>query len=548
MDIALPVLGGLGLFLYGMNLMGMGLQKAAGEKLKTLIEILTNNRIMGVIVGALVTMVIQSSSATTVMVIGFVNAGLMNLTQAVGVIMGANLGTTITAQLIAFNLTDFAPLAVAVGVGIWIATSKKRSKNLAEILIGFGILFIGMNMMSSGLKPLASSPVFKKIMISLTDPFLGILVGLGLTTIVQSSSASIGLLQALASQGLVGLNVAFPILFGDNIGTTTTALISSIGTNKTAKRAAVIHFLFNLIGTIIFMTILRVPVEAIVLKLSPNDVQRQIANAHTLFNLINVIIQLPFAGLLVKAANKLVPGEDEEIEVGVKYLDPRIIETPSIALGQVMKEVLRMGKIVEENLVLASMSFKNKDEKMTREVFSQEKVINRLEKDIVEYLVELSNAPLTDEQHSQVNVLMNVVNDIERVGDHADNIAELSQTVIDEKLYFSDRAMNEFDNISNKSQEVFQNALESLANTDFDKAREVLKLEEEIDALEKEYRANHIDRLNKLLCQPSSGVIFLDLLSNFERISDHSANISLYVLDLLKEQQDNKKTHKKGLS
>lgn len=548
MDIALPVLGGLGLFLYGMNLMGMGLQKAAGEKLKTLIEILTNNRIMGVIVGALVTMVIQSSSATTVMVIGFVNAGLMNLTQAVGVIMGANLGTTITAQLIAFNLTDFAPLAVAVGVGIWIATSKKRSKNLAEILIGFGILFIGMNMMSSGLKPLASSPVFKKIMISLTDPFLGILVGLGLTTIVQSSSASIGLLQALASQGLVGLNVAFPILFGDNIGTTTTALISSIGTNKTAKRAAVIHFLFNLIGTIIFMTILRVPVEAIVLKLSPNDVQRQIANAHTLFNLINVIIQLPFAGLLVKAANKLVPGEDEEIEVGVKYLDPRIIETPSIALGQVMKEVLRMGNIVEENLVLASMSFKNKDEKMTREVFSQEKVINRLEKDIVEYLVELSNAPLTDEQHSQVNVLMNVVNDIERVGDHADNIAELSQTVIDEKLYFSDRAMNEFDNISNKSQEVFQNALESLANTDFDKAREVLKLEEEIDALEKEYRANHIDRLNKLLCQPSSGVIFLDLLSNFERISDHSANISLYVLDLLKEQQDNKKTHKKGLS
>lgn len=535
MDIALPVLGGLGLFLYGMNLMGMGLQKAAGEKLKTLIEILTNNRIMGVIVGALVTMVIQSSSATTVMVIGFVNAGLMNLTQAVGVIMGANLGTTITAQLIAFNLTDFAPLAVAVGVGIWIATSKKRSKNLAEILIGFGILFIGMNMMSSGLKPLASSPVFKKIMISLTDPFLGILVGLGLTTIVQSSSASIGLLQALASQGLVGLNVAFPILFGDNIGTTTTALISSIGTNKTAKRAAVIHFLFNLIGTIIFMTILRVPVEAIVLKLSPNDVQRQIANAHTLFNLINVIIQLPFAGLLVKAANKLVPGEDEEIEVGVKYLDPRIIETPSIALGQVMKEVLRMGKIVEENLTLASMSFKNKDEKMTREVFSQEKVINRLEKDIVEYLVELSNAPLTDEQHTQVNVLMNVVNDIERVGDHADNIAELSQLAIDERLHFSDEAMKEFDNISNKSQEVFQRALESLESTDFDKAREVLKLEEEIDALEKEYRTNHIDRLNKLLCQPSSGVVFLDLLSNFERISDHSSNISLYVLDLLKE-------------
>ncbi len=536
MDIALPVLGGLGLFLYGMSLMGMGLQKAAGEKLKKLIEILTNNRIMGVIVGALVTMVIQSSSATTVMVIGFVNAGLMTLSQAAGVIMGANIGTTITAQLIAFNLTDFAPLAVAIGVGAWLVSSKKRAKNLAEILIGFGILFIGMDMMSGGLKPLAGNPVFENIIISLRDPFLGILVGLGLTTIVQSSSASIGLLQALASQKLIGLDIAFPILFGDNIGTTTTALISSVGANKTAKRAAVIHFLFNLIGTIIFMTILRKPVEAIVLKISPDDIQRQIANAHTLFNLVNVAIQLPFAELLVKAAKKLVPGDEEEEMGGVKYLDPRIIETPSIALGQVKKEVIRMGKIVEDNLVTSSKAFKNKNEKMTSEVFSQEKVVNRLEREIVEYLVELSNAPLTDEQHTHVNVLMNVVNDIERVGDHADNIGELAQSVIDERLSFSDEAIEEFDNIFGKSLEVFQKAIESFSDIDFDKAREVLKLEEEVDVLEREYRTNHIDRLNKLLCQPSSGVVFLDLLSNLERISDHSSNISLYVLDQLKEQ------------
>ena len=536
MDIALPVLGGLGLFLYGMNLMGMGLQKAAGEKLKKLIEILTNNRIMGVIVGALVTMVIQSSSATTVMVIGFVNAGLMTLSQAVGVIMGANIGTTVTAQLIAFNLTDFAPLAVAIGVGAWIATSKKRAKNLAEILIGFGILFIGMDMMSNGLKPLADSPVFKNVLISLKDPFLGILVGLGLTTIVQSSSASIGLLQALASQGLIGLDIAFPILFGDNIGTTTTALISTVGANKTAKRAGVIHFLFNIIGTIIFMTILRRPIETIVLKFSPNDIQRQIANAHTLFNLVNVVIQLPFAGFLVKAAKKLVPGEEYEETEGVKFLDSRIIETPSIALGQVKKEVIRMGKIVRDNLITSSKAFKNKDEKMTSEVFSQEKVVNILERDIVEYLVELSNAPLTDDQHTQVNILMNVVNDIERVGDHADNIGELAQQGIDERLMFSDEAIEEFDNIFGKSLEVFQNAMESLADVDFDKARKVLKLEEEVDILEKEYRTNHIDRLNKLLCQPSSGVIFLDILSNLERVSDHSSNISLYVLDQLKDK------------
>lgn len=530
LDLFFTVFGGLGLFIYGMKLMGEGLERAAGDRLRYLIELLTRNKLLGVLVGTAVTAIIQSSSATTVMVIGFVNAGLMNLYQAVGVIMGANIGTTVTAQLIAFKLTDFAPLAVAIGVGIWIAASRKRSKNLAEILIGFGILFMGMDMMASGLKPLANSPVFERVMIRLNDPFLGILVGLGITTIVQSSSASIGLLQALASQGLISLELAFPILFGDNIGTTTTALISSVGANKTAKRAGIIHFLFNLIGTIIFMTILRKPIEAIVLKTSPNDIQRQIANAHTLFNLINVTIQLPFAGLLVKAARKLVPGEEDEME-DVNYLDLRIIETPSIALGQATKEVIRMGNIAEENLITSSKAFRNKNEKMVHEVFEQEKVINRMEKEIVKYLVELSNAPLTDGQHTLVNILINVVNDIERVGDHADNIAELAQSAIDERLPFSEEAIEEFDNISGCAIQVFRKTIEAFRDSDLDKAKEVLELEEKVNALEKEYRGNHIYRLNNLLCNPNSGVIFLDILSNLERISDHSANISLYVLD-----------------
>lgn len=529
MDIALPVLGGLGLFVYGMNIMGMGLQKAAGERLRKLIEVLTNNRLMGVIVGALVTMLIQSSSATTIMVIGFVNAGIMTLPQAVGVIMGANIGTTVTAQLIAFNLTDLAPLAVAIGVGIWIATSKKRFKNSAEILIGFGILFIGMEMMGSGLKPLAGNPVFSNIMTSLNNPFLGILVGLGLTTILQSSSASIGLLQALASQGMISLNIAFPILFGDNIGTTTTTLISSVGTNKTAKRAAGIHFIFNLIGTVIFITVLRKPIQAIVLRLSPNDIQRQIANAHTIFNLVNVAIQLPFAGLLVKIIKKIIPGDELEVE-GVNYLDLRIIETPSIALGQATKEVYRMGKIVEENLILSSKAFKNKDEKLIQEVFSQEIVINRLERDIIEYLVALSNAPLTDEEHNKINMLMNIANDLERIGDHSENIVELSQITVDEKLQFSEEAMEEFDNIFGKAQQALNKTLDSFMQEDILKAREVLKLEDEVDFLEEQCRANHIDRLNNMECKPSAGVVFLDMLSNLERISDHSANISVYVL------------------
>jgi phosphate:Na+ symporter len=537
MDSALPVLGGLGLFLYGMNIMGTGLEKAAGEKLKRLIEILTNNRLMGVLVGTLVTMIMQSSSATTVMVVGFVNAGLMNLSQAVGVIMGANIGTTITAQLIAFDLADVAPLAVAIGVGIWLTSSKRRFKNLAEILIGFGILFIGMDMMGSGLKPLANNPVFSNIMTRLNDPFLGVIVGFGLTTLIQSSSASIGLLQTLASLGLIDIKMAFPILFGDNIGTTTTALISSVGANRTAKRAAVIHFLFNLIGTLIFVLILRIPIEAIVLKISPYDVKRQIANAHTLFNMINTILLLPFGNLLIKAAEKFVPGEDKGVETSeLKYLDSRILETPSIALGQVVKEVYRMAKIVEDNFKSSYLAFVNKDEELTQQVFSTEKIINQLETDILQFLVKLSNKPLNESQHVQVNALINMINDIERVGDHADNIAELAQVSIENNLPFSDIAMKELENIFNKTFEAYKNATEAFHEEDFEKAKMVLKLEEEVDRLEKEYRENHIDRLNNMLCLPHSGVIFLDFLSNLERISDHSSNISLYVLDVLEKK------------
>lgn len=530
MDMALPVLGGLGLFLYGMNIMGTGLQQVAGNKLKKLIEVLTNNRFMGVIVGALVTMIVQSSSATTVMVIGFVNAGIMNLTQAVGIIMGANLGTTVTAQLIAFNLTDYAPLAVAIGVAIWISTSKKKTKTIAEVLIGFGILFIGMDMMSSGLKPLANSPLFTEIILKLDNPILAMLVGLGLTTIVQSSSASIGLLQALASQGLLGINIAFPILFGENIGTTTTALISSVGANKTAKKAAIIHFLFNLVGTIIFMTILRKPVGLIVEAISPGQVSRQIANAHTLFNFINVLIQLPFANLLVRVAEWLVSGEDK-VEGEAKYLDDRILETPSIALGQVAKEIIRMGEFVEDNLIRSGegLIYGNEDE--IEKVLKQEQTINKLEKEIMGYLAKLSNTPLSEEEHNQVNVLFYVVNDIERVGDHAENIVELGQERLDNNLEFTEGAISELNIMFDKCQLVFKKAMKAFKESSISIAEEVMVLEDEVNALEDENRKRHIDRLNKGQCSTSPGVIFLDVISNLERVSDHSSNIAMYILD-----------------
>ena len=534
MNIVLPVIGGLALFLYGMNLMGSGLQKSAGNKLKRLIELLTNNRIVGVLVGALVTMVIQSSSATTVMVIGFVNGGLMTLGQAVGVIMGANIGTTITSQIIAFNLVDYAPIAVAAGVAMYLIVTRQKFKHAAEILIGFGILFIGMDMMSGGLKPLAELNAFSEVLVSLENPVLGMLVGVGLTTLLQSSSGSTGLLQALGGQGLIEIGITLPVLFGGNIGTTTTAMLSSIGANKTAKRAAVIHFLFNVTGTILFMTLFRGPMESLILRLSPGDVSRQIANSHTIFNIASVIIFLPFAGLLVKAAEKLVPGDDVLEITESKHLDPRILETPSIALGQAKQEVFHMAELVLENLQLVEKAYLDDGFDDVEKVLDTERKINTIEREITDYLIRLSHSDLSDEEHREITSLINIINDIERVGDHIENIAEEADYKFENNIKFSELAVSELREMFKMCKEVFEIAMLSYKEEDQDLAKSVLSLEEEIDVLENKHRSNHIDRLNKGYCESAPGVLFLDALSNLERIGDHSFNISMYVLDKFK--------------
>lgn len=534
MDLALPIMGGLGLFLYGMNMMGSGLEKAAGNKLKRMVEALTTNRFKGILVGTFVTMLIQSSSATTIMVVGFVNAGIMTLPQAIGVIMGANIGTTITAQLIAFNLIDYAPLAVAIGVAIWIAAKNKKAKTYSEVLLGFGILFIGMDMMGEGLKPLAEFPAFITIITGLKNPIMGMLVGFALTTIVQSSSASIGLLQALAGQNLVNMNMAFPILFGENIGTTTTALLSSIGTSKTAKRAAVIHLLMKIVGTIIFMTLLRYPIEALVIRLTPGDAVRQIANAHTTFNILNTIILYPFSTWIVKAAEFLVAGDDSKDMLESKYLDKRIIETPSIAFGQAGRETIRMGKMVLENLEACKTVLLEDKIKGIDEIYVKEKSINKIHREITDYLVLLSNAPMTEELHGDVNAMLYVIGDIERIGDHVENITELAQFKYDNNYSFSSQAAAELTEMFDKCNEVFKTSLEAYRFTDEKKARHVLALEDEVDRLEEQNRANHIYRLNKMLCSTGSGIVFLDVISNLERVSDHASNISMYVLDKFK--------------
>lgn len=534
MDIAIPVFGGLGLFLYGMAMMGDGLQKTAGDRLRRLIEVLTNNRLMGVLIGTVVTMIIQSSSATTVMVVGFVNAGLMTLPQATGVILGANIGTTITAQLIAFNITKYAPVFVGIGVVIWLSSKKQKLKDISDVLIGVGVLFIGMGMMSSGLKPLAEIPAFTEILARLQNPVLGLVVGVIMTTIIQSSSASIGLLQAVAGEGLVNMGMAFPILLGANIGTTTTALISSIGANRMAKRAAAIHFVFNIFGAIIFMLGFQTFIVDFVIKLSPGDVMRQIANAHTFYNFIIVAIFLPFTKFLVMAAEKVLPGKDEIDVKEAIYLDTRILETPSIALGQARKEVIRMGNLVSENLKLSREILVNDDKNSIETIFSTEERIDRIEKEITNYLVLLSGKSLTEEQHAAINSYLYTINDIERIGDHVENITELAEYKISHGLAFSQEAKDGLNYLFDKAEKVFITAMEAFETDDETLAREVLVLEDEIDEIEEKNREEHMDRLSRMECLTEPGVLFLDSLSNLERVSDHSANIAMYVLDKFK--------------
>ncbi len=533
LEIAIGVFGGLGLFIYGMHLMAAGLQKAAGKKLERIIETLTKNRVIGVLVGAIVTAIIQSSSATTVMVVGFVNAGIMNLTQAVGLIMGANVGTTMTAQIVSFKLEAYAPIAVGLGMFMYMISKKQQNKHIAEILLGFGILFIGMEFLKNSLEPLREVEAFKHLLLSFgTNPFLGLLIGFALTFIVQSSSASIGMLIALASKGLLPIEAALPILYGDNIGTCTTALISSIGTNKNAKRAAIMHLTFNVIGSLLFMLVLTYPIKQIVVSMDPTDVSRQIANAHTLFNLINVVVQLPFAFVLIKIATWLVPdGKEEESTKVTKYIDDRILETPSIALNSAVKETLHMGNYARESFVESMSALFNHKEEHVYKTFEIEKTVNALEKAITDYLVKLSNKEITEESRIKVDGLFNAINDIERIGDHADNIAELSLESIEKRIHFSEDAIAELREMYEYALDAFRLTLEALRELNRDKSLVVIKYEEKVDHLEKVCRKHHIERLNRNECTSESGIIFNDIISNIERVSDLSANIARLVLD-----------------
>ena len=535
MQIVLSLLGGLGLFLYGMNLMGESLEKVAGSKMKKIIELLTKNIFMGVLLGAVVTAVIQSSSATTVMVVGMVNAGLMGLPQAVGVIMGANIGTTVTAQIVSFDLTGMAPLALGIGILLYLFAGNEKYKQVGEVFIGFGLLFTGMESMKLAVSPLAEYKGFTDLLSTFGRyPILGLLLGFGITAIIQSSSAAMGMLVVLASQGLVPLSSALPILYGQNIGTCVTSLISSIGANKNAKRAAMIHLIFNILGTIIFLILLNGIVVKFVVSLDPGNVARQIANVHTIFNIVSTILLLPCNKLIVKLAMRIVPDKEDELEEDesrvIKYIDDRMIQTPPIALASTIKEVARMGEKARDSVDYAMEGILEASSEGIERCFKQEKSINQLQKTILHYLLKLSKAPLSEEDRETVDTLFNTVNDIERIGDHAENLAEIAQSAIDGQVYFSEQGQNEISDMYNKVIASYSYALEAMVTSDVNLACKVIKMEEQVDIMEESCRVNHMRRLNNNLCSIDNGIIYFEILANLERISDHAANIAEKVI------------------
>lgn len=531
--VIIKLLGGLGLFIYGMKIMGDGLENAAGDGLKSILEKVTRNPVIAVIVGAIVTAVIQSSSATTVMVVGFVNAGLMNLAQAAGIIMGANIGTTITAQLVAFKLDQIAPLFVFVGAFIVMFAKKKKRKDIGSIILGFGILFVGMGQMSVAMKPLTALPLFNEILSTVGDKwYLGILAGSLITAVLQSSSATTGILVALATAGVIDITQALPIVFGCNIGTCVTSMLATVGTSKTAHKAALLHLIFNLGGTLIFIPVLVSGfLGDVVSKISPGDVSRQIANSHTVFNVVNTAIMLPLTGFLIKIVNRIIPEDEEEDRPGPKYIDDRLLETPVIAAGQVAKETLRMAKKAKKGLALSLEAFENNDEKLIQKVYENETIINTLNEAITTYLVKLSKCELSDKELSIVAATFHVINDIERIGDHAENIADLTEQKINKKVDYSEQAIDQIHKVYDKALESLSVAIDSYATKDVNKAKSVNEIESELDRMQKKYRELHIKRLYDGTCNAYAGAIYLDLLSNLERVGDHAMNISESVIE-----------------
>lgn len=528
------LLGGLALFLYGMTMMSNGLELVAGNKMKTILEKLTTNRFLGVIVGALITAVIQSSSATTVMTVGFVNAGLMKLKNAVWIIMGANIGTTITGQLIVIDISAIAPLIAFLGVALIAFFKNKKLDMIGTIVAGLGILFMGMEMMSGAMMPLRDSKEFVNIVSTFQNPLIGIVVGAVFTAIIQSSSASVGILIALAKSGVISLSSAIYVLFGQNIGTCITAVLASIGTSRSAKRTMIIHLSFNVIGTIIFVTLsLLLPFADFITLLTPNNVPAQIANVHTIFNIGTTLILLPFGSYLVKLSYKLLPKKDEDEQVlEVKYLDKSIftndyyIGTSAIANRQLFNEIQNMLEVVKNNLAASFSLMVKWNDKQFDEIMEQEKYIDYLNKEIIEFTTLAISSNLPIENSRSIGLVLKTAGDLERIGDHAINIAKRAKRLEDNQETFSSYAKVEIKTMNQLTMDLLEKLCTSNLDDFSTSANEIQTIEKTIDQKTSEFSYRQLLRLRDKKCTPENSALFTETLIDFERIGDHGVNIA----------------------
>lgn len=543
-------LGGLGMFLYGMSIMADGMQKTAGSRMSSFLGMLTNNRFLAVVLGALITAIIQSSGATTVMVVGFVSAGVLNLSQAVGVIMGANIGTTITAWIVsmsqlgdAFEIMKpsfYAPLIIGVGALLLVFAKGQRKKTVGEILIGLGLLFTGLDFMSGSISPYTEAPIFADAFALLGgNPLLGMAIGAVVTALLQSSSASVGILQTLAMNGVVTTNAAIYITLGQNIGSCVTAMLSSAGASRTARRAAAMHLAFNMIGAVVFGVLGFVVFAVLPAYASSHISAVQISMFHTVFNLTMTALLFPFgdwlvklSGIVVKGAEKMPEG-DKETAATIRHLDERIFESPAFAVETAALEVVHMGQITMKNVKRSLDAVFTGNLEQIKDVYKTEKTIDNMEKMLTEYLIKVDNLSLTERQKRVVNNLFYSVSDIERIGDHAENMAEQAEYLTEHGLDFTETGMQDLKDISSSVIKSFQYAIDARQNGSMDAVRKVSQYEDDVDSQEEELREKHIERLSAGKCEPSAGVVFLDILSSLERISDHAYNLAGYVKDEL---------------
>lgn len=534
MKLIITLMGGLGLFLFGMNFMSQGLQKAAGSKLRGILEAMTKNKLIAVVFGALFTALIQSSGATTVMVVSFVNSGLMTLSQAIGIIFGANIGTTITSQLVSFDLTAAAPVILFIGAVMVMFGRKPMAKKIGEAVLGFGALFMGISVMSEAMAELKEYDGVLRALSGLTNPLVAILIGVIITVIVQSSSVTVSILLLMANQGLVGLAVCFYFVLGCNIGSCTPAVLASLSGKKEAKRAALIHLMFNVFGMIIIGLLLVVgmePFSDFIMTISGGNIGRCVANADTLYKIFQTVIFLPFTKQFIALTYKLVPGEDAEEEAfSLKYIGMKKVFTPTTVVLETIQEIERMGNMAKENLSRAMDALFTGNEEEISKVYEQEKEIDFLSREITDYLVKINQLELPVADASRIGGLFHVVNDIERIGDHAENIADAAVQLREENLEFTRKGNKELSEMHAKVMQIVEEALKMFATMDTSYQAEVLTLENEIDTMERELQRSHIRRMAKGKCTPQAGVIFTDLITGLERVGDHATNIAFSIL------------------